>query len=508
MKKFFGAFILFFLYCSSLFADKVDSLLAAQLTISRPYLVVNLVGADCIMCKSSVMGLLRTACKRKIVLISDDKSMQSYLQRNMDLAAGYHFIYNKELSQGLAIGAHSTVSLVRTDRRETFILDADFDSSFQYLKDIINADCALNRDTASAFLQHTAAAAGNPGTSIKGYHDSLIRPGNHLTAGADRILIFNEKTQIGLIKDDRSGVLQYFYPDINGTTQQELHRIVQRNSPALDFLDTAYNNKVLKFMALPKAIINSCGQNDLCFNYNASFRGVPLNDSNENIILRKQCFVAWERTGNSNPFDINGYKAYTLIDSIHTANTVFVMQPQYGYELKDGSVYMPFYIMDATGAEKIPRQLAILKLKLHAGKKATLERVYKAPETIQKPVDYYFRLNEQGHPVVVDKGKQTLIFLEDNSQIALNAATQSTDSLISYLYDIAVRGNTIRYVAVRKNKTVVSGIYNYKNRHSREQELLHGSFFSDARIYREKICTFSKNEHTDELIFGQFELMH
>jgi hypothetical protein len=486
--------IFILLISSSSNANKIVKEIDSLVGMNQPYVLINLPSGDCINCKLNAFEALRTLCKEKIAIVSDDRQMKHFLQRTTDVADSVKFIGNKHLSDLLLIeGGKGSLCLVNKDTILKYPLDASFDTEkLNDVEKIINCN--------------NIGGSGERENGRTSFKDSIINPSHSFfDFDSHQYYVFNTKFQAGL---EAGAVLPKYYDfSIKKETEKKIHSLVARNTPKWNLLaidDSSYaksSTKVLKQTGLLNVNLVSFQVGSVFFYYNTC-HSVPTGYDTLIDIRVGRKFI-FSKSDNSFLSPNENQKMYFVPDISKKGKAFYALRyTSKGYQFKNNLLYLPAIKSDSTGQPLSDATLLILTFKVGKGEAVELEKIFDTKRKTDSISDFFMRLDDEGIPVIVNKNSRYVLRLKDHTSVTF--AQLTGDSSTHYLYDISVDKNELKYLAV-VSKSTVKGSYNIKTgMASSVQSLQPNKLFSDAVIHDKTIGVYMKNMDDDTLYFEKY----
>jgi hypothetical protein len=494
-------FILLAVFCHfNAEASKTDSLLNSLASINNPYLVLNITSADCINCRLGGIKVLQQLKKAdladKIVLLSDTKKMSLYFQDNKDIYEGYRTIYNKELSDELAMGPSCTVCLVDKNNIRRWLF-----------KNVDN-------DTLNMFINALNASSTSPLHSYK-VRDSIFDNLNDVHFANNHVVLFDDKFQISLNYDLQTRRAEYSRADITDSAANNIYGILKSNGMSAS-APASFVRQHLRFDALPMAMANSIDRNcgSLLFRlFQAKLDSITLPNGKRdlNVNFYTQAIVGCNELKNNNILNIGNYKEFLLLDTIRNNGKLYMASQNLNHQVKDGNYFIPFtssYNAKTTVVEgrtvHTPTELAIFEYTANGNSKGKLKNVYPVSnyEGNARP-DMFFRVDDKGIPVVVNNVRKNISKLKEGSNADFSSLSVSGESIIR-VFDIDVANDQIRFVGTTSKNAFVKGVYEIKSGKTSFTKLKNNIVYTNMKINGNSILACKKELETNELIFDLF----
>ncbi len=494
-------FVLFFL---PLFVTgkNTDSILSANFKKDNPYLVLNITSADCINCRLGGIKVLQQLKKAdladKIVLLSDTKKMSLYFQDNKDIYEGYRTIYNKELSDELAMGPSCTVCLVDKNNIRRWLF-----------KNIDN-------DTLNMFINALNASSTSPLHSYK-VRDSIFDNLNDVHFANNHVVLFDDKFQISLYYDLQTQRATYSRTDITDSVANSIYGILKSNGMSAS-APASFVRQHLRFDALPMAIANSIDRNSgsLLFRlFQAKLDSITLPNGKRdlNVNFYTQAIIGHNEQKNNNILNIGNYKKFLLLDTIRNNGKLYMASQNLNHQVKEGNYFIPFISSHNAKITVVegrtvhtPTELAIFEYTANGNSKGKLNNVYPVSnyEGNARP-DMFFRVDDKGIPVVVNNVRKSINKLKEGSNIDFSSLSVAGESIIR-VFDIDVKNDQIRFVGTTSNNAFVKGVYEIKSGKTSFTKLKSNIVYTNMKINGNSILACKKELETNELIFDLYTL--
>jgi len=492
-----------FLSQSHASSKNLDSLLAAKINMTKPYLIVNITSHDCITCRAgaaNILNKLASNYKNKIVLLADDKNMALYYNDNSDIYSGYPRIFNKYISDSLAFGPFSSACLIEKEGVHCFSFKNMNDDTLAYFKSQLDHS---DRDLSSHYV-------------IK---DTVFADYSRLFFDNRNAFLFNNQFQIGLMYEMNLNHSEYLRPKFNDSTINKLYKILTFNG-IKKLTNATIGRSTVNKMGLSEISLISMDlkSNSIYFKIyvvakDSVFKGT---DTNINTYVIPMMFFAKGTSGQFNILDLGNYNSFSQMDTIHYLGNT--LSPHLGnYEAKDTYIYMPYKDQDHCMSEKVdgkeltlPTNLSIVKFSFAKNDQPKVEFVYQLDESDENgPNIYYtgtffYRISDQGFPIAVNQTKKHITLVECNTKIPFNNFIFDIDDTINSVSDIARNNDTLKMVATTRKNNTVKIIYCISAKKYIINKINIKQPYHSLRIQGNTILGYRKNDDANEINYDRF----
>lgn len=456
--------------------------------VPKPYLILNIRSSDCFGHQSYIVDFLRNISSEnlgKVFILSDEKQMGAYLKRNSDALKKLSFAWNKNLSDSLSDNNMNSICLVQESGMTRYRLDEKLNANADYINKV------LGPNDQERSLSHKPF-------SSQIFKDTTISSYSKISKHKGSLLILDNKFQTG--SSIQNNTIEH--TDLLSQDSGKWHAIATKLLKGLKVIPLDSSRKTLNMLAQPLSNFKSIQNGTLLFWGNICYESASsdLTKADKEIRIQKYPFFAWQ-IGDGNPFYISAYKNLCLIDSFRIADKDYYPILSKGYAFHKGSLYLPFHQYKSNDLDVAP-EIVIVSLHIAANKKASIKALYPTHKTTDSLADYFFKVDDQGFPIIVDKMNENILFLSNNETIGFQTLSGTPD--LHYLYDLRMDNlGAINYIGVLHNKSVATGTY---EKHGKAKyTLLQNKLYTDAIIDDKGITALYKDEDNDTLQIDDFE---
>jgi hypothetical protein len=495
MIKLLLTYIVLLLSAQSM-AINTDSLLSASVKITKPYIILNFTSADCVMCRGGAVSIISRLKNKenndKIVLLSDDRNMAIYYRQNADIYGTYKKIYNKELSEGLAIRQFSTACLVQGGGKKCFLMNKISNDTLAYIQSVLD-----NSTTVHSLLSNV-------------FTDSMIISDIPVFSyNQDDAILLNRQFQFALVHDIQNATISYAEPEINDTNVGKIYKMIKTKLTD-SFTDVAYSRKVLKMGGMPQLIIKNIDNNigrSILFRLNTVITQPMINDTDYHYSVSGKILLAFNCTNKKNVLNINNYSSYLWLDTLHSGNDILRPETVFNYEIANGHFYLPYYKVDDSMLSRVlPTQEQIVEFTYDSSQKITLHNKYPLPLYSEKPYNYFFRIHTSGYPIVVNEMNKTFIFLSTNETVSFEQLTRNSKENLYKVFDFKEQNDTIKYVGTLQSGICIKGFYALKTRMAASVVLHKTILYTNMKISGNSIYAYHKDIDGNKYSYDEYRM--
>src|SRR5690554_684138 len=223
----------------------------------NPFIIINLQPSDCMSKTIYIKQVYDKICSDRFLILSDDKLMKTYLEKNNLLLKGVDFIWDKELSKQLSTDYRSNLVLITKSDTTIYFFEENFETDLNTISKILEPYCKEHKavlDLSARFIKESS------------FQDSLTGS-NFINLNFDnnKTIIFNERFQIGTVIDENSSRLQYYFPEISERAHVRLSNIIDVQDENLRLESIELTKEVLDKIGQPLIKIQNTERNSLLF---------------------------------------------------------------------------------------------------------------------------------------------------------------------------------------------------------------------------------------------------
>jgi hypothetical protein len=498
MKKIITVFLLS-IVCLPAFAINLDSLLNNKITVSKPYLILNVTSTECITCRAAAVNVLNkikgAVDNKKIILLSDDKNMNIYFKDNKDIFGDYQTVFDRSLSRLFARGGPSaTACVVGNDSVHIFTLVKANNDTIKFIKSLL-----------------AEKVTGNNKRMV--VHDSVIRNSSQFYFHKKNVLFLNTQFQVGLSYNIGSNTVGTKRLQCNNQTIERLLGIWRKDKENNHLSTADITNALLKKKGVAPVTVNAINLRDgsACFKLYATSISVSENKQDTTIMILANLFLATDLLLGSDPLNLNDYRSFSLLGPVPDVNDT--LNPLgYDYELSNDRFYVPYWNSRGStyrvqNGRKIMNvtDVRIAELNFKNNDAVGKVNVYSIKDGAKGPGKFFFRLSDNGLPLVVSKTNKSINFSGKDKRLLFNELVFENADTVNNIFDIASTGNVLKLVAVTTSGVFVKGTYDLATGKVQLEKLDNKNVvYDNLAIDGNDILAFRKNEEENELILDQF----
>lgn len=479
-------------------ATNADSLVSSIIKIPKPFLIINVTSTDCISCRGAASKTLEDLKKHiasdKVVLLSDDKMMEIYFKKYLGIYGNFKTYINKELSQALTDNAKSKLCLVEEKGTSIYSIPLN-ESKIKEIASVIESN-TTNKKNGSSLLTNF---------QIK---DSLFKTENiFFEAQRNIYLLYNDQYQIGLLGSDGEG--QYLEPTIEDSTINLLYGLLSKYV-SHDFLSDSESKQVLLPLTMPTVYIKSYRFSEnkcyVLFKLNTVFEQPRIKETERKVGVFGRFFfgeMSINGMSNKNMLNVSECAAYSWLDTTNYGDDLYMPLVDKGFEVNNDTVFLPVIRTDNKGNHLNDLEINVAKYKFSPNGKLIFTGVFQN-HAINKPDVYSIRKEYNGVPVILNKRRKSVIFINSKKELLLNDYIKERDSLTA-IFDIIVNGENLIIIGNNVKKENVQGIFDLKNNTLSLKKLNDLPPFSDAVFFNNSLYTYTKDNNENLIIFKEIQ---
>jgi hypothetical protein len=119
-------------------------------------------------------------------------------------------------------------------------------------------------------------------------------------------------------------------------------------------------------------------------------------------------------------------------------------------------------------------------------------------------IDFFFRIDDKGYPVIVNRAKKAIVFMKDNNELDFSSFVYAPGDAISNIFDISVSDSVVKFVGITGKNNCVKGFYCIKDKKLAITKFNNNIVYQSMKINGNSILACRKDEETNELVLDQF----
>lgn len=495
MRLILFIFLLIITNNTNLFSFNIDSILKENSSLTQPCIIINLTSTDCITCRAGskkIIDAIYNNDKVKMYLVADDKNMSVYFSKYPEIYNRFNIIYNKTISNYLALGPSSTVCLVEQSQITRFTLSQVNEDTLQYIKKWQEKISSVKKQI-----------------KIK---DSLFNDLSDVTFNNDYVFIYNEQYQNGLQYDFRTQKKHYYQPEYHDSVVEGLYDILRKSG--MKKLTTADLGKQwLKEDGVAPITVHSINaiDNSVLFKLYAISIDTIMNENNDTVSsANPQIFVIRNtKSENNEIINFKNYNNASLFQSITIGGDTLFPLSSIKHQIHNNNIYLAYWDINHSKSlsingryVKLPTKVSIAEFKYNVNGVTKPEKVYEIKN--DSGTNFIFRISDNGFPIVVNNSSKSILLLEKGIELHYEDLTQTTTFNILKCFDISLQNDTLMYVATTQNKKSIVGYYALKTQ-KRNIVIINDIYdYDNMKINGKNILSCKKNTELNELYLDLF----
>jgi hypothetical protein len=471
-------------------ANSLDSLLKTKVPVERPYIILNITSTDCITCRAGskkIIDGLKITNKDRVYLLTDDRNMSLYFNKHPEIYNRFNIIYDRALSNALALGPSSTVCVVDKGDVQRMLLSKIDADSISYIENKLR----------NSLKVHSRIIL----------NDSMLNDLSDVTYCNDYVLVYNEQFQSGLYYHFSSKTSRYIQPQYDDTTVELLYGVL-RNNGMRNLTDAVFGKQWLMEDGVSPVSAHSinANENSLLFKLYAISIDTIINNNADTVSSANPHIFTLEKAMGNN-FDIlnmNNHTSITLHPPVINNRDTFNALSSEKHQVYNGNTFLVYWdirhskSVSVNGRQvKLPTNVSIIEFDGKEKGVAKPKNIFKVKN--DSGTKFFFRIADNGYPVVVNNSSGTIAFLQNDFELKFEVISSSPLEKLSKCFDVSIKNDTIKYVGITKGKKCIKGYYAIKSGKMKTEELGDRIDYDNIRINGSNILACKKNVATNEL---------
>lgn len=249
-----------------------------------------------------------------------------------------------------------------------------------------------------------------------------------------------------------------------------------------------------------------------CFKLYATSISVSENLNDTTVRFIPVMFIAKNLSQDTDLMNLNEYGSYTLLDKICDEKDTLGPLSDQNYEFNKDHLFMAYWNSRGSNfmirnGRKIQKatDVRIAEMTLENNATAKKINVFGIHEGEAGPGSFYFRVSDEGLPIVVSKTNKCIDFLNKDKKISFSELIYQEGDTVNTVFDISSIHNVLRFVGMTTKNNFVKGTFNVLTGKIKIDKMAGDSvLFGNMRIEGNDILACRKEEDTNELILDRF----